>query len=180
MLSTLLTALMPAPGDGHTDEEHAAQGARAHECLRYMSSGVGISRGAGSSDFNVSRLFFFASHGADSSSIHSKASSCIKALDVLGGAFVRGIEHIPRRAVFQLDRAKLRFVRHSKLHAHRQAYKSRGCTPSRRRSKLSLSVLGQPTKGWTGEESVRILFSWSRRRKRAIGGYASAISPRMK
>src|SRR5271166_7057025 len=43
----------------------------------------------------------------------------IKALEVLGGAFVRAIEHIPRRAVFQLDRAKLRFVRHSKLHAYR-------------------------------------------------------------
>ena len=41
---------MPAPGDGHTHEEHAAQGARAHECLRYMSSHAGMPQGAGSSD----------------------------------------------------------------------------------------------------------------------------------
>ena len=45
--------------------------------LRYMSSRVGMSRGAGSSDLYVSRLFFFASHDADLSSIHSKASSSV-------------------------------------------------------------------------------------------------------
>jgi hypothetical protein len=33
------------------------------------------------------------------------------------------------------------------------------------------------TKGWTRGESVRTLFSWIRRRKRAIGGYAWGIWP---
>ena len=72
-----LDCAAPAPVSGHTHEAHAAQGARAHECLRYMSSRVGMSRGAGSSDLYVSRLFFFASHDADLSLIHSKASSSV-------------------------------------------------------------------------------------------------------
>jgi hypothetical protein len=38
MLSALLTVLSPAQGSGHTHEKHAAQGAHAHECLRYLSS----------------------------------------------------------------------------------------------------------------------------------------------
>ena len=65
MLSAPWTALTPTPEPGHTHEEHAAQGARAHECWRYLSSRVGMSRGRWLLQPFVSRLFFFASHDAD-------------------------------------------------------------------------------------------------------------------
>jgi hypothetical protein len=37
-----------------------------------------------------------------------------------------------------------------------------------------------PTKGWTRRGSVRILFSWNRRRRRAIGGCGLGIWNRMR
>jgi len=69
-----LDCAMPAPGNGHTHEEHAAQGARAHECLYYVSfarrdvAGRWLLRA-----LRIASLFL-ASHDVDSSSIHSNAA----------------------------------------------------------------------------------------------------------
>ena len=106
-----LDSAMPAPESGHTHEEHL------HRVLAlpvFARGDVAEALAPPTSTYRVS--FFYEPRRGFKLDPFQGVFFRIKALDVLGGAFVRAIEHIPGRAVFQLDRAKLRFVRHSKLH----------------------------------------------------------------
>ena len=62
-------------------------------------------RGEAERQARLCLVLFLCEHDSDLNSIHYKVFFRIKALEVLGGAFVRGIEHIPGIAVFPLDRA---------------------------------------------------------------------------